>query len=1284
MVNIINESNALNDDYSLFSLTKPLPPLQTNNYPKLNGFKMNNNNNNNTTLFNDSSFNFTFLEPFESYHLKHKYTNGATNGGKLLNKTLVNQRKQPYTLSKPTQPVITQQPSKNNVELVDENDTKQNGFNQNAILARLSSISSTFKSIFVRPKNTKLVDIKSIQNDTLLNTKSKQDSEPTKFKLELFSCSSTISTNDIMNNNKNESQFDLNSKLENIIKQNVLMESLNSSRNLITKSNDQHQKLGTNNLLNSPHSSSSSSSSTKSTLSTTSNLTTDSLMSSSKTINQKTSETHQRASMMTMQLNNQSILKTTNNSSVLNNTNNNINTSTLQNQQKWTCLICLSKHRLDIKICNICGSLQQNSSHSSSSSSSNKPKFQKYTQKDSHSTTSSQSSTNSNQLLNNSTNNQYLIKTWTCYYCNYANDCLKIVCMNCRSSKQQQLNEIKTSLSHQTIQLKRARNQTIAGITTTTTTVTNGVKYKLNTSNEENELNDSVDDLEVVNNKKSKKIKCSQCSSCSHSNTTTTTTNNTNNPSTPLENQLKNSNLVAKLNGATGTGPNLITPTKPSNYNKYDNATNVNEAAQLLNSNNSTPSNKKTSEMVKSPLAKPIEPIKPITSSSKWTCSTCLVQNDESKSSCACCSTARPSLKDTVDSKPQQPSSSSSLSSNLSSKSSKWTCSTCLVSNEADKDECACCMTKRNLSTSSSSSSNQLKSNEDSTNKTKFSTLVAAAGSNVLTFGNNLLSLPSTNTDSSISKSISFGLKPNEANGLNEPIKFGSNSSIFPSQTETKPSTPSFGFMGSNNNKPVEPVQSFGTSMSTSSSNSNGANNFSFMNTPAVNPTTNSAPLFGTNANTTNASSNSTPMFGTSSFGSSQATTTTISEEKPKFFISTTPATNLPSPLTTNSSATTSFFGSTKSTLTNVTEINNPTPTPTSTTSTFQFGNNGTNSSNTSQTPTPASTSTFTFGTNTSNASNSSSFFNNGNTTATSSAPSLFGNSNQKESNSSFQINNPFANKNEPNKPTETATIKTEKPNNTLLSFGFTNSSSSSNTSNTNNNQSSSVFSTNNNNNNNQSSSSVNLFGASSSNSNSNSSTFNFGNSTTNKNSEPAKLPQPTFTFGQSNNSNSTTETKPPVFGGSSTSSSANVFGSLLSSVQQQQPSSAPTASSSAFKFGQSTASTPSTTSNSSSAFVFGGANSTTNTEKPSTGFNFGSSQPSFNFSTAATTATDLNMTPKRPETPSSNTTPFVFGGGVGAGAPQQGTNNLSQILTPSTTTPGTRQIKKPTRRLKK
>ena len=29
-------------------------------------------------------------------------------------------------------------------------------------------------------------------------------------------------------------------------------------------------------------------------------------------------------------------------------------------------------------------------------------------------------------------------KTWTCIYCSFANDCLKIVCMNCRSSKLQQ------------------------------------------------------------------------------------------------------------------------------------------------------------------------------------------------------------------------------------------------------------------------------------------------------------------------------------------------------------------------------------------------------------------------------------------------------------------------------------------------------------------------------------------------------------------------------------------------------------------------------------------------------------------------------------------------------------------------------------------------------------------------------------------------------------------------------------------------------------------------------
>ena len=53
----------------------------------------------------------------------------------------------------------------------------------------------------------------------------------------------------------------------------------------------------------------------------------------------------------------------------------------------------------------------------------------------------------------------------------------------------------------------------------------------------------------------------------------------------------------------------------------------------------------------------------------KWTCSTCMVSNDADKAACGCCETLKPGgvVK------------------------RKWTCDTCMVSNDADKDACVCC-----------------------------------------------------------------------------------------------------------------------------------------------------------------------------------------------------------------------------------------------------------------------------------------------------------------------------------------------------------------------------------------------------------------------------------------------------------------------------------------------------------------------------------------------------------------------------------------------------------------
>jgi len=57
----------------------------------------------------------------------------------------------------------------------------------------------------------------------------------------------------------------------------------------------------------------------------------------------------------------------------------------------------------------------------------------------------------------------------------------------------------------------------------------------------------------------------------------------------------------------------------------------------------------------------------------KWTCSSCMVSNDADKSACVCCETLKPG----------------------GATKTKWTCDTCMVGNDAEKDKCVCCETPK-------------------------------------------------------------------------------------------------------------------------------------------------------------------------------------------------------------------------------------------------------------------------------------------------------------------------------------------------------------------------------------------------------------------------------------------------------------------------------------------------------------------------------------------------------------------------------------------------------------
>jgi hypothetical protein len=301
---------------------------------------------------------------------------------------------------------------------------------------------------------------------------------------------------------------------------------------------------------------------------------------------------------------------------------------------------------------------------------------------------------------------------------------------------------------------------------------------KQNTSNEENELNneDDNDDYDVGRNA-SKKSKCETCSNCSKEKSNVnvnkqpiddTSKISKNSPTTTINNNSLKNPLISSLSSETRI---LITPIKPVGYANLDAMLDANEANILekKNTDTITASNLEETQKLKGN-------INIFAKNSNWTCSVCLVQNDESKPACACCSTAKPLTSSEKSNLNPQKLSFDQTDSNASAKpslasifstttnTSKWACSTCLASNDAQKDECACCMTKRN-STDSSNSSSSSKKDEQETTKTKFASIVAAAGS-----FSNFNSTP-------LNTSISFGLKPS-ASSSTEPIKFGSSNSI--------------------------------------------------------------------------------------------------------------------------------------------------------------------------------------------------------------------------------------------------------------------------------------------------------------------------------------------------------------------------------------------------------------------------------------------------------------------------------------------------------------------------
>jgi hypothetical protein len=146
---------------------------------------------------------FEFLEPYEPAHLRDRSING--HGGGKMPSTYRNGtvKSKPYELSRPSQ---SQQSSQLNsmangsssFSLIADAScssmsTTSAATHQSALLARLTSLSSTFKSIFVRPKASRMVSYDKFNggstNGNATNVTNGGGSGGTEFKLKLFSVS---------------------------------------------------------------------------------------------------------------------------------------------------------------------------------------------------------------------------------------------------------------------------------------------------------------------------------------------------------------------------------------------------------------------------------------------------------------------------------------------------------------------------------------------------------------------------------------------------------------------------------------------------------------------------------------------------------------------------------------------------------------------------------------------------------------------------------------------------------------------------------------------------------------------------------------------------------------------------------------------------------------------------------------------------------------------------------------------------------------------------------------
>ena len=203
--------------------------------------------------------------------------------------------------------------------------------------------------------------------------------------------------------------------------------------------------------------------------------------------------------------------------------------------------------------------------------------------------------------------NPYL-KKWTCIHCNYSNDSLKVVCLNCRWVKTSTATSAVGVSSLNSTVSTLSNDSTLSGAEADATPT----KHRRRTSESNNNNNNSF---------------CASCKSPLHESTL----------SAPKKDEkssffVSDSTEKPKWNCATCLAPNVESSDKCVCCSASKPAVKVAEKE--------TSSASATTTTLQTLLTKPTLSLSG--AAPKWTCSACLVNNETDKLKCVCCQTDKP------------------------------------------------------------------------------------------------------------------------------------------------------------------------------------------------------------------------------------------------------------------------------------------------------------------------------------------------------------------------------------------------------------------------------------------------------------------------------------------------------------------------------------------------------------------------------------------------------------------------------------------------------------------